>query len=51
MVHAENTGNISKTNQKIEEFRRKHSDMEDELKRRLAMMKIKNLRMFLKQLD
>lgn len=51
MIAGENTENISKTNQKLEEFKRKHADMEGELKRRLMMLKIKNIRMFLKQAD
>jgi L-rhamnose mutarotase len=51
MIVSENSENTSKTNSKLEEFKKKHSDMEDELKRRLMMLKIKNLRLFLKQAD
>lgn len=51
MNQGENTENRSRTNQKLDEFKRKHSDMEDELKRRLSMLKMKNLRLFLKQMD
>jgi len=51
MITAENSDNISKSNQKLEDFKRKHADMEAELKRRIMMLRIKNLRLFLKQME
>jgi hypothetical protein len=51
MITTENSDNISRANQKLEDFKRKHSDMEAELKRRIMMLRIKNLRSFLKQMD
>jgi len=51
MIPAENSENFSRALQKIEDFRKKHSDMEHELKKRLLAIKKKNIRTFLKQLQ
>lgn len=51
MNSGETSENTSRTNRKLDDFKRKHSDMEAELKRRLLMLKMKNIRSFLKQID
>jgi hypothetical protein len=51
MVPNEHSEKISKAIQTIEEFKIKHSDMGNELKRRLFILKKKNLRLFLKQAE
>lgn len=51
MIPAENADNLSKALQKIEDFRKKHSDMENELRKRLLALKKKNLKSFLKQIQ
>ncbi|MBX9851865.1 MAG: hypothetical protein K2X86_08910 [Cytophagaceae bacterium] len=51
MAIKDNSDKHSKTSQKLEEFRLKHSDMESELKRRLVMLKMKNLKLLLKQAE
>jgi len=51
MITGDNAGRVSKNSNKIDDFRKNHADMENELKRRLQMIRKKNLRLFLKQIN
>jgi hypothetical protein len=51
MTSKDKSSKLSKASQKLEEFKLKHSDMEDELKRRIIMLKMKNLKTLLKSME